>query len=124
LVFFPTTLATCPVLHQSSSYVHAIVTTPAELLDAHIARFPRSGSLPHIYGGSASASPFSRPCNVYSRYGLHIRQVTYVTLYTRGFSRRLPVRLLRLLPAGATVRRVGFAPTERPCLCTAHVENG
>ena len=75
LILSPTTSVTCPVLHQSSSYVHAIVTTPAELLGARIARLPRNGSL-HIYGGSASASPFSRPCNVHLHYGLHIRQVT------------------------------------------------
>jgi len=67
--------------------MHAIVTTPAERLGAPIALFPRRGSLPRNTGGSASASPFSRPARRSLRYGLHICQTTKVALYTRGFSR-------------------------------------
>ena len=91
-------------LPRRNSWVHSSLASP------EATAFPviQAGRLPH--------RPFRGLLDVHSHYGLHIRQVTYVTLYTRGFSRRLPVRLLRLLPAGATVRRVGFAPTGRPCL--------
>ncbi len=50
-----------PVLHRSSSFMHAVATTPAEPLGACFARFPNGGSLPQLESGSASASQFSRP---------------------------------------------------------------
>src|ERR1700723_1423638 len=43
--------------------------------------------LPHIPGGSAPASPFSRPARHSHDYGLHARRVACATLYTGGFSR-------------------------------------
>ena len=50
-----------PVLHRSSSCMHAVATIPAESLGAHFARFPSDGSLPRKIDGSASALRFSRP---------------------------------------------------------------
>jgi hypothetical protein len=67
--------------------MHAIAITPAELLGACFARFPRSDNLPHHLAGSASALDFSSLLSVHSRYGLHDRQVPFRTFYTEGFSR-------------------------------------
>ena len=50
-----------PVLRLLSSFMHAVATTPAELLAALFARFTNNVSLPRINAGSASASPFSGP---------------------------------------------------------------
>ena len=50
-----------PVLPLSSSFVHAIVTTPAEPVGACFAHFPIDDSLPRVCAGSASALPISRP---------------------------------------------------------------
>jgi len=49
------------VLPLSSSFVHAIVITPAEPVGACFAHFPTDDGLPRISAGSASALPFSRP---------------------------------------------------------------
>ena len=50
-----------PVLRQSLSSVHAVVTTPAESPVAFFALFTSNVSLPRISAGSASALPFTRP---------------------------------------------------------------
>src|SRR5579864_5290455 len=42
--------------------------------------------LPRISGGSAPATPFSRPAQRSPCYGLQICQVANATFYTRGFS--------------------------------------
>jgi len=42
--------------------------------------------LPRISGGSAPATPFSRPAQRSPCYGLQICQVALATFYTRGFS--------------------------------------
>lgn len=107
----PTASATCPVLHQSSSYVHAIVITPAELLSACIAFFPRNHSLPHLTAGSASALMLSRP----ARRSFTLRPAHspnhQVILYTEGFSRLSLCdcsdcyRLERQLPGGIRTHR-------------------
>jgi len=72
-----------------------------------MAAFPvlREGRLPHWN--------FRGLLDVYSRYGLrtrlrHLRDV----FASKGWSQSFPPRLLRLLPDGAIVIRVGFAPTE------------
>jgi hypothetical protein len=95
------------VLHQSSPYVHAIVITPAELLSARIARFPRSHSLPHFAAGSASASFAFEACSTFIRItACTFAESPKVILYTEGFSRRSLCdcsdcyRLERQLPGG------------------------
>jgi hypothetical protein len=50
-----------PCCHLSSSFMHAIVTTPAEPVGACFAHFPIDDSLPRLYVGSASALAISRP---------------------------------------------------------------
>jgi len=79
-------------------------------------------SLPRYVGRSAPASELSRPAQ---------RSLTLRPACSRSHPRwpvpsecfngsRYLLPPLRLLPAGATSGRVGFAPTEEPRLCTAH----
>lgn len=84
--------------------MHAVVTTPAESAGASFARFPidisfppvaRTGQLPHY--------TFRGLLDVYSRYGLHIRRTPKGPSTPEASVASLPLRLLRLLPAGATV---------------------
>src|SRR5262249_16050255 len=59
--------------------------------------------------------------SVHSRYGLHAREVARGDLFSSKASAvSLPPLPLRLLPAGATLCRVGITPTEVSRLCTAH----
>ena len=50
-----------PVLRLSSSFMHAVATTPAEPSGCASLASPQDSGLPRILGGSASASSFSRP---------------------------------------------------------------
>lgn len=102
-----------PVLQRSSSCVHALATTPAESTGACIARFPIDDSLPSFSGGSTSASNLSRPAQRSLTLGLYARQVTSSDpLHRRLQPASLPPRLLRLLPAGATVAGWDLHPLE------------
>lgn len=79
-----------------------------------VAAFPKFlvSRLPHhVFRGLLS---------VHSRYGLHTRQVTYMTLYTGGFSRLVAFTTAPIATGWNESCRAGFAPAERPCLCTAH----
>ena len=94
-----------PVLRPFPSSMRAAATTPAEPAGACVARCPAAGSLPRISGGSASASPVSRP----ARRSLALRPAWSLSR-PRGpsssecFGRyRYLHHPLRLLPAGATV---------------------
>jgi len=61
LVFAPDHAMGLPVLHRSSSCMHAVANTPAEPQGARFALFPSGCGLPRCCGGSASASDLSRP---------------------------------------------------------------
>jgi hypothetical protein len=79
-----------------------------------VAAFPEilAGRLPHhVFRGLLS---------VHSRYGLHTRQVTYMTLYTGGSSRFVTFATAPIATGWNESCRAGFAPAERPCLRTAH----
>ena len=79
-----------------------------------VAAFPKFlvSRLPHhVFRGLLS---------VHSRYGLHTRQVTYMTLCTGGFSRFVACTTAPIATGWNESCRAGFAPAERPCLCTAH----
>src|SRR6266404_1824734 len=45
-----------------------------------------------------------------------------MTVYTEGFSRLTPCATAPIATGWSDSCRVGFAPTGRPCLCTAHHE--
>ena len=81
----------------------------------------RGSGLPRMSGGSAPTLPFSRP----ARRSLSFRPACSPSRPRRPSSPEAPMASfppppLRLLPAGATSCRVGFAPTGRRRLCTAH----
>ena len=111
-----------PVLLPSPSSMRATASTPAGPAGAYVAHFPTSGSLPRLTGGSAPALLVSRPAQ---------RSLALWPAWSLGRPRRpvcsecfRPCRYLhnplRLLPAGATACRAGFAPAEGRCLSTAH----
>ena len=101
-----------PVLRPSPSSTRAVATTPAESAGARVARFPATGSLPRVNGGSASASPVSGP----ARRSLALRPAWSLT--TQGglcrrsasadvvtsFVRSDCYRLERQLPGGIRTR--------------------
>ena len=58
--------------------------------------------------------------SIHSRYGLHTRQVTFMTLYTGGFSRFVTFTTAPIATGWNESCRAGFAPAGKPCLCTAH----
>lgn len=88
--------------------VHVSLSSPT------VAAFPEisAGRLPHrVFRGLLS---------VHSRYGLHTRQVTYMTLYIGGFNRFVASTAAPIASGWSESCRAGFAPAEKPCLCTAH----
>ena len=93
------------MLRPLSPSMRAAANTPAEPVSAYVARFPTGGSLPRYQGGSASASPVSRP----ARRSLMLRPAWSLSRpwrpVTSGCFRRCGYlhHPLRLLPAGATV---------------------
>src|SRR5437762_7933113 len=97
-------------LPRRSRWVRSSLTSPA------MTAFPGSlaGRLPH--------STFRGLLSVYSRYGLHTRQAPFRALFTEGFSRFVTSTTAPIATGWSDSRRVGFAPTERPCLRTAHRE--
>jgi hypothetical protein len=50
--------------------------------------------------------------SVYSRYGLHDRQVTFVTLFTRGFNGFIASTAARIATGWSDSCRMGLSPTE------------
>ena len=102
--------------------MRAAAITPAEPAGARVVRFPADGSLPRETGGSASALSVSRP----ARRSLALRPAWSLSRPRRPFLSKCFRRCrclhhpLRLLPAGTTVRRAGFAPAGGWCLSTAH----
>ena len=111
-----------PVLLPSPCSMRAAANTPAGPAGALVAHFPASGSLPQRTGGSAPAFQVSRPAQrslaLRPAWSLdHPRRPVPPKCFERCRYLHHP---LRLLPAGATVCRAGFAPAERRCLSTAY----
>ena len=110
------------MLLPSPSSMRAAAITPAEPAGARVVRFPADGSLPRETGGSASALSVSRP----ARRSLALRPAWSLSRPRRPFLSKCFRRCrclhhpLRLLPAGTTVSRAGFAPAGGWCLSTAH----
>ena len=105
--------------------VHAAATTPARQRAAlHCSSIPVMSAFPGMAAGSARASTFSR----LARRSLalrpaHSRCHRIVARLTEGFNHFVSSIVAPVLPAGA-VRRVGFAPTGKRRLCTAHANCG
>ena len=64
--------------------LHAVATTPAGLMEPIRSFCSASIGLPLLAVGRLLHYTFRGLLSVYSRYGLHARQVAYATLYTRG----------------------------------------
>ena len=79
-----------------------------------MAAFPvfQPGRLPHY--------PFRGLLSVHKHYGLHVRRVTYMSLYTEGFNRFVSSTIAPIATGWSETCRVGFAPTEKLRLGTAH----
>ena len=77
-------------------------------------------AFPEIVAGRLPHHVFRGLLGVHSRYGLHTRQVTFMTLYTGGFSRFVTSTTAPIATGWNESCRAGFAPAERPCLRTAH----
>jgi len=110
-----------PVLRLLPSSMHAIATTPTELLAARFARFTSNDSLPRNKAGSASVLQFSRP----AQRSLTLRPACspspyYRTFYTRGFSRFVTSATAPVATGRSESCRAGFAPAEKHRLGTAH----
>lgn len=110
------------MLHRPSSCTHALATTPAESLGASVALFPRRSQPSLRNARSASASNLSRPAQRSLTLGLCTRQSPQVTLCTEGFNRFVTSAAASIATGWNDSCRMGFAPTGRPCLCTAHVD--
>jgi len=77
-------------------------------------------AFPDFWAGRLPHCVFRGLLSVHSRYGLHTCQVTYMTLYTGGFSRFVTSTTAPIATGWSDRCRAGFAPTEKPCLRTAH----
>jgi hypothetical protein len=77
-------------------------------------------AFPVFQAGRLAHCPFRGLLSVHSRYGPLTRRVTYMTLYTRGFSRFVASATAPVATGRSESCRVGVSPTDRPCLGTAH----
>jgi hypothetical protein len=105
--------------------VHAVATTPAQRLGALVCSFiPAVSAFPERVVGSACALSFSRIAQrSLALRPAHSRCHLIVTRIPKASASSLPPWLLRLLPAGAFCR-VGFTPTGKRRLLTAHTHCG
>jgi hypothetical protein len=114
-----------PVLQRSSSCMHALANTPAESLGALFARFPKNDSLPRIPGRVGFRITLFEACSAFTHVTACIlAKSPNVTLYTKGFSRFVTSTTAPIATGWSESCRAGFAPAERPCLCTAHEKGG
>ncbi len=103
--------------------VHALATTPARRLGVLSAHFPSRVSLPRYGRRVGPRIVLFEACSAFT----HVRACTLapspyiVTRLPEASTVSLPPQLLRLLPAGA-FRRVGFSPTGKRRLFTAHAK--
>jgi hypothetical protein len=105
--------------------VHAVATTPAQRLGVLLRSLhPAVSAFPDMAVGSACALSFSRFARRSLRYGLHTRAVTvYRDPLTEGFS-HFVTSIAAPVASGWSARRVGFAPTGKRRLSTAHAIAG
>ena len=81
---------------------------------------PLAAAFPVVVAGRLPHWTFRGLLGVHSRYGLHTRQITFMTLYIEGFRRFVTSAPAPIATGWSESCRAGFAPAERPCLCTAH----
>ena len=100
-----------PVLHRSSSCVHAVATTPAESTSAYFARFPVNLSLPRFLERVGFRITLFEASSAFTHVTACIlaKPLTGPTT-PKASAASLPPRLLRLLPAGAKAAGWGSHP--------------
>jgi hypothetical protein len=101
--------------------VHAVATTPAQRLgvSVHSVTQPYQPS-PKTLSGRPARRPFRGLLGVHLRYGLHTRAVTvYRDTLSEGFS-HFVTSMTAPVASGWSGCRVGFAPTGKRRLSTAH----
>ena len=74
-----------PVLRAIPSSIHADVNTPVESLNEVALHVQERRPSPCFSRVGSHICPFRGLLDVHSRFGLHVRQVNYLTFYTRGF---------------------------------------
>jgi len=105
--------------------VHAVATTPAQRLgvSVHSVTQPYQPS-PKTLSGRPARRPFRGLLGVHLRYGLHTRAVTvYRDTLSEGFS-HFVTSMTAPVASGWSGCRVGFAPTGKRRLSTAHGRSG
>ena len=104
--------------------VHAVATTPAQRLVASFAHFTRRISLPRIGGQVGLCNVLFEACSAFT----HVTACTLAKSLNDPLHQRLqPFCYLHDCSDCFRLeqhRRVGFAPTEKRRLCTAHANNG
>src|SRR5580704_17316761 len=91
----------------------------------HFAHFTQTYQpSPITLSGRPAHCPFRGLLGVHSRYGLHTRAVTvFRDTLSEGF-RHFVTSMTAPVASGWSVRRVGFAPTGKRRLVTAHGQSG
>lgn len=108
------------MLRQFSLCIHAIATTPAESLGALRSLPQQRRPYPNIRRVGFRITLFEACSAFTARYGLHTRQVTIMTFYTRGFDCFVTSAATPIATGWSDSCRVGISPTEEPRLFTAH----
>ncbi len=110
-----------PVLRRSPLCMHAVATTPAGPLGAHVVLLPQQQRPSPNFSRVGSHIALFEACSAFTaRYGLHARQSPDRTLYTEGFDCFVTSTAAPIATGWSDSCRVGFAPTENRRLCTAH----
>jgi hypothetical protein len=105
--------------------VHAAATTPAQRLGLLLRSSTQSWQPSPVWQpGRPAHRPFRGLLGVHSRCGLHTRAATKSWLaLPEGFS-HFVTSMTAPVASGWSVRRVGFTPTEKRRLITAHAKTG
>ena len=105
--------------------VHAVATTPAQRLGVLLRSFTQPCQpSPKTLSGRPAHRPFRGLLGVHLRYGLHTRAVTvYRDTLSEGFS-HFVTSMTAPVASGWSGCRVGFAPTGKRRLSTAHGHSG
>ena len=94
--------------------------TPVGPLVAVAHHRPKTSAFPVLQSGRLPHYPFRGLLSVHSHFGLHVRRVAKATLYTGGSDGFVSSTTAPIATGRSDSCRVGFAPTGKRRLCTAH----
>ncbi len=114
-----------PATHRWQHDKEIAVDTPAQRLGVLLRSLTQPCQPSLIWqSGRPAHCPFRGLLGVHSRYGLHTRAVTvFRDTLSEGFS-HFVASMTAPVASGWSVRRVGFAPTGKRRLITAHGRRG